>query len=174
MNAIVSRLVHDLEAGEIRDGDRRYLVMRADVLMGTLKGLDDVTRHRVLSSLATSAALHGGRSVQAYGETAAGRELLDVMCDASAGLGWGRWYIEEGTEELKLTVHNSPFAWGYGACTHTVCAPIVGIFRAVATQFFKTPVVVEELACAAMASQLACHCHFVARREGGALPGNPQ
>ncbi|MGF6645949.1 MULTISPECIES: V4R domain-containing protein [Paraburkholderia] len=172
MNAIVSRLVHDLEAGEICDGDRRYLIMRPDVLMGTLKSLDDTTRERVLSSLANSAALHGGRSVQAYGKTAVGRALLETMCDASAGLGWGRWYIEESAEELKLTVHNSPFAWGYGACTHTVCAPIVGIFRAVATQFFGTPVVVEELECAAMTSQLACH--FVASRKGGTLPGNPQ
>lgn len=170
MTTIVSRLEHATERGEILDGDRRYLLMRPDVLMGMLQRLDDTARAQALSAFAQSAYEQGGRSIHAYAKEAPGQDLLDVVCETSAGLGWGRWRFEVDGDGLRLTVHNSPFASGYGVSSCTVCTPIVGIFKSVAIQWLGAPAVAEELSCSAMTH--AQTCEFVAYREAQECEGN--
>ncbi|QCP49843.1 hypothetical protein FAZ95_12065 [Trinickia violacea] len=163
MSGIVSRLVHDKERGEILDGSRRYLLMRPDVLMGMLQRLDDTARVRALSAFAGSACEQGGDSIRAYAKDATGQDLLDVVSETSAGLGWGRWQFEVEGDRLRLTVRNSPFAWGYGVSSCPVCAPVAGIFRSVATEWLGAPAVAAEVECGAMSS--GQDCKFVAYRE---------
>jgi uncharacterized protein len=165
MNDIVARLEHNREQSEILDGGRRCLLMRPDVLMGMLRGLDETTRAQALKSFTRSAYEHGGRSIHAYAKDASEPNLLDVVCATSAGLGWGKWVIEAKRDRLRLTVHNSPFAWGHGAPSCPVCAPIVGILQSVATEILAVPVVAEELACGAMSKGPTCE--FVAYRQAG-------
>ncbi|GAA0533453.1 MAG: 4-vinyl reductase [Pigmentiphaga sp.] len=156
MGTLRSRLTFDVVAGEIRDQDRRYLLMRPDVLMGMLHELDELTRLRVLRMMAASAARHGGRSVQAYISHMPAAELSGFMQEASADLGWGAWRIEHQASSVELTVVNSPFAQGYGAALHPVCAPIAGVFQAMASAVLGAPAAVEEVECAAMGRHAAC------------------
>lgn len=161
MSAIVRRLVFDTAAGEIRDGQRRYVLIRPDVLMGALHELDGTTRQRVLEALAASSERNGGRSVHAYARIDRGTALLDTMCETAAGLGWGKWHMTLGPDRLDLTVHNSPFAQGHGKAARPVCAPIAGMLGSVAATLFEGPVLVEEIGCAAHAASPVCR--FVAR-----------
>ena len=164
MTPLEQRLVFDLEAGEVRDGERRYLLMRPDVLMGALERLDAEARVRVLEAFADSAAEYGGKSVHDYlaepGATIEG--LPEIIRVAAAALGWGRWDFESVPGSVRLTVHNSPFAAGFGPCAHPVCAPISGVLRSVVESVLQGPVFVTESACAA---QGASACRFVATRK---------
>ncbi|MEX3846213.1 V4R domain-containing protein [Paraburkholderia sp. BR10882] len=164
---IAQRLVFDLVRGEVRDHDRRYLLMRPDVLMGMLQLLDDTARAQALCAFADSTARHGKRSILAYLDGLAGRgagdgnALLDLICETSPALGWGRWDFERSGDGLVLNVFNSPFAAGYGSAVQPVCAPIAGMFRTVAAIVLGQPVRVQETACAAVHPHATCR--FVAR-----------
>ncbi|MEX3985174.1 V4R domain-containing protein [Paraburkholderia sp. EG287A] len=164
---IAQRLVFDLVRGEVRDHDRRYLLMRPDVLMGMLQLLDDTTRSQALCAFADSTAQHGKRSILAYLDGLPGRgagdgnALLDLICETSPALGWGRWDFERSGDGLVLNVFNSPFAAGYGSAAQPVCAPIAGMFRTVAAIVLGQPVRVQETACAAVDPHATCR--FVAR-----------
>lgn len=168
MTTLVQRLEFDQARGEVRDQDRRYLLMRPDVLMGTLRQLDDGTRREVLAAFADSTAIHGMHSIIAYlsGLEAAGedgaRALLSLIRETSPALGWGLWDFAPVEEGLGLTVANSPFAVGYGPASEAVCAPIAGMFRTVAGIVLGSAVEVEETACAAMGHH--AECRFIARR----------
>ncbi|BDB26306.1 4-vinyl reductase [Cupriavidus sp. P-10] len=161
---LAQRLEFDTVRGEVRDQDRRYLLMRPDVLMGMLRLLDGAVRRDVLAAFAESTARHGRRSILAYlaGLGAGGGESLqDLICQTSPALGWGRWDFERHGECLVLNVFNSPFAAGYGPSSQPVCAPIAGMFRTIAAIVLERPVQVEETACAAMEGHATCR--FVAR-----------
>ena len=160
MTDLLSRLAFDTERGEIRDEDRRYLLMRPDVLMGMLHGLDADTQRQVLASLMASTQRHGGASIRAYAIHAQGPTLMEGVARASASLGWGLWQIDQRGDgddsTLVLRVTNSPFAAGHGACNHPVCAPIAGILAALATTVLGKPAEARELRCAAMPRQDGC------------------
>jgi hypothetical protein len=66
MSRLAGRLTIDAARGEIRDQGRRYLMLRPDVLMGMLRGLDGQARQAALDALAASVARHGRDSVLAY------------------------------------------------------------------------------------------------------------
>jgi predicted hydrocarbon binding protein len=164
MTTFDKRLVFDHEAGEIRDADRRYMLMRPDVLMGALARLDAPDLARVLQALADSAAENGGKSVHAYFTDASptDEQFFEIIRSTAAALGWGQWAFESATGSVRLTVHNSPFAAGFGSCAQPVCAPISGVLRSVVESVVHGPVLVTETACAA---QGAAACRFVATRK---------
>lgn len=165
---LAQRLLFDLTRGEVRDHDRRYLMMRPDVLMGMLRRLGDDARDVALAAFADATAEHGQRSIQAYLESlpGGGDALLDLIYQTSPALGWGRWDFERLDGGLALNVFNSPFAAGYGVADRPVCAPISGMFRTIAGIVLGHAVQVEEIACAAM--QAHATCRFVARPAAGA------
>jgi hypothetical protein len=76
MTSIVDRLVFDRARGEVRDQNRRYLLMRPDVLMGMLLRLSDPVRTEALTALAESTAINGKRSIVAYMESIAQGDAL--------------------------------------------------------------------------------------------------
>lgn len=148
--------------GAIHDGPRRYLLMRADVLMGMLRRLPDAARIQAAEAFAESVAAHGIDSIRAYfrqvGEDPPA--LLAATAQAASDLGWGAWTFVPGRGELLLAVENSPFAAGHGAAVAPVCAPIRGMLQAVANVATGTECEVVELRCVACG---APRCEFEAR-----------
>lgn len=161
------RLHFDTANGQVLDQSRRYLLMRADVLMGLFGLLPDDAREQALRALGQSVARHGADSVRAYAAQPGVDEaaLLATMQEAAASLGWGRWQFERGAHVLRLTVHNSPFAAGTqrrGACT---CHAIAGMLEGLAASLWPGGAQASELSCAAQAAQAGdtAVCHFEAR-----------
>jgi len=144
------RLSFDLAHGELRDGDTRYLIMRADSLMGLFKRLPEPVRIDALKAFAASVAEYGGRSAARYtAEDGDARYLLATIAANAPQLGWGVWHFSlTEARELQLEVKNSPFAHGYGASPEAVCAPIVGMLSAVASIIYDAPAQAEEIVCA--------------------------
>jgi len=190
MAGVRERLVFDTEGGTVRDGSRRYLLMRPDVLMGMFARLDPRTCAAALHAFTASAGQHGGASLAAYfasvGEDA--DALLVATAAAAADLGWGRWSFAREGDRLRLVVMDSPFAHGFvaasgGAAPEPVCAPICGLLAAAAKLVLggaaagdpaKGAIEACELACAASGGS---RCEFVASRrspEAMTLPQPPE
>jgi predicted hydrocarbon binding protein len=170
MGALQQRLTWRAHGGAVFDGQRRYLLMRPDVLMGALPRLDAAARAQWLAAVAASAAEHGAQSLAAYAAAVGddAEALLASTIDAAADLGWGRWRISREGEVLVLDVADSPFAAGWracapGPCDGAVCAPIRGLFTALAARVEGAAVVVDERRCVA-ADATAGSCRFTARR----------
>ena len=148
--------------GAVHDGPRRYLLMRPDVLMGLLRRLPEPARAQAFAAFADSVAEHGVDSIRAYfrqvGEDPSA--LLTSTVAAAADLGWGAWRFEPGRARLGLVVEGSPFAAGHGAADAPVCAPIVGMLRAVGSVSIGIEVDASETACVACG---APRCEFEAR-----------
>ena len=161
MSAFWDRIRIDEPAGTIFDGDRRYLLMRTDVLMGMLHELPAALRSEVLEALAASTRQHGGKSVRAYLEAGSSDRLAHTVIEGAAAFGWGVWHFSAGANEALLEVDNSPFAAGHGPSDVPVCAPIGGIFHSLAQTVLGSDVQVTETHCAA---QHGDRCRFVARR----------
>lgn len=157
------RLTFDAARGEYRDGAIRYLMLRPDALMGLFAELPEGMRPAALAALARSVARAGGASARSY-QTAGAADsasLLATIAATAPALGWGAWDLRRDGEGLALTVRNSPFAAGAGPCGTAVCAPVLGMLRAVGGLVLGDPVTVEETACAAAG---AADCRFTVRR----------
>jgi hypothetical protein len=153
------RLRFDLARGQVLDDTRRYVLMRADVLMGLFDGLPARMRADALRALAGSVARHGADSVRAYaarpGTTP--EMLLETMSDSAASLGWGAWRFErvpggagdEAGESLRLHVRNSPFAAQAGFDDMAACGAIAGMLEALGGALWSRPCRAVELHCAA-------------------------
>ena len=169
MGALRDRLRWDEASGAPHDGQRRYLMLRPDVLMGAIVALDAPLRAAVLDALAASAQQHGARSLRAYAGPAPGDAgaLIAATVQAAADLGWGRWRIaRQAPQSLTLEVSDSPFAAGWRAATASdaplpVCGPIRGMLAGLAEQVLGAAVQVDECECAAAGQ--AARCRFVAR-----------
>jgi predicted hydrocarbon binding protein len=157
------RLVRDVERGEWRDGETRYLLLRQDSLMGMFHNLAPPARGEALAALAASVAEAGGRSAARYRETTPGGSaaLLEVFAETAAQLGWGVWTFAPPTDgELCLDVANSPFAAGFGPSPVPVCAAIAGMAGTIAATVLGQPAEAEETRCVAAGAE---SCRFVAR-----------
>lgn len=160
------RLTFDPVRGELHDGDTRYVILREDSLMGLFKHLPEPARADAFKAFAASVTEHGARSAGRYlaGGGGAG-DLLATIAATAAQLGWGVWrFSRTEAGELRLEVQNSPFARGYGASSEAVCAPITGMFGAVASIVFDAPVEAEENLCASAGGAI---CRFSARPQRG-------
>lgn len=157
------RLQFDVGQGQVRDGPRRYVIMRADVLMGAFDQLDAAARLQALLALGGSVTRFGANSVRAYLDEVGPEALLQAMVDGSASLGWGVWAFRQDGDTLWLDVRNSPFAAGSQRGDQPVCHPIAGMLRAVAEALWSRPVAVQELRCACQAAGKNTHCQFQAR-----------
>jgi predicted hydrocarbon binding protein len=146
--------------GEISNGGIRYMLIRPDVLMGVARELAGVGPDVFLKALEKSAFVNGMRSFERYRDEGRfkGSDALASTCNIAASLGWGEWSAHEQPDGTKLIdVRNSPFAAGFGASTLPVCAPIVGILKALTLVFYGPAAQVEEIACS---SQGADTCRF--------------
>lgn len=148
--------------GEFSDGGIRYMLIRPDVLMGLARELPQVPPEVFLAALEKSAFVNGMRSFERYREQGRfeGSDALERTCNIAASLGWGEWAVHERPDGSTLIdVRSSPFAAGFGASTIPVCAPIVGILKAVAAVFPGVAAQVEEIACCSQGAD-ACRFHL--------------
>ena len=160
-----SRLSYDAAAGTYYDGDMRYIYIKPEAVMGILHALPAEMHPQVLDAMAESVFVNGGKSAQSYraqGATEA-QALLDVIEETSGQLGCGDWTLDFTEERLEVRVIKSPFADGHGPSEYPVCAPIVGMLRAVSAIIFGTKTTVTETQCAAqLAPSVPPVCIFVA------------
>ncbi|HEY2561493.1 MAG TPA: V4R domain-containing protein [Caldimonas sp.] len=155
------RLVFDTAAGAVHDESRRYLLMRADVLMGLFDSLPAAGRDAALQAFGRSAARHGGESLRAYAAAPGvdGAALQRTVEAAAASLGWGRWTLAWQGRALDLEVRNSPFAAAAAPSARPVCAAIAGMLEALATIVVGEGASARETACAACGAPC---CRFTA------------
>jgi uncharacterized protein len=163
--------------GALHDGPRRYLMMRTDVLMGTLQRLPLAQQQAWLQAFAASTQEHGGASLHAYAQMvgADAEALINSTVQAAADLGWGRWAVTPSDGGFQVQVFGSPFVHGWRAAqsAHTssampagspCCAPISGLLTALGGLLWQGPAEVQETACAAQHAAPHDQCHFSARR----------
>ena len=166
-NSLYDRMSRDPALGELRDGNTRLFLMRADAFMDAFRRLDEEARYNMFTACAQAIAEHSGQSVKYYRHELgpAAREIfLNAAVNMVADMGWGHWAFGPHTPgEITLDVVSSPFVEGYGEATAPVCAPVLGMIEALAGIIFSVDPVVEEIACAAVTG---CNtCKFVARRD---------
>lgn len=174
MAALHERLVFDTARGEVRDGDRRYLLMRTDVLMGLFDALPVDARVEALHALGRSVARYGAGSVRAYAESIGPVELCASMEDAAASLGWGRWRLDAADPlTVGLAVENSPFAAAAAGSTEPVCHAIAGMLEALAATLWRTPARAHETHCAAVTGEGPCRFTASRTTDAGAAREDP-
>tara|TARA_R110000787_G_scaffold43075_3_gene105668 strand:- start:280 stop:789 length:510 start_codon:yes stop_codon:yes gene_type:complete len=164
-NRLYERVARDPALGELRDGNTRYFLMRADAFMDAFARLDEDARYTMFAAFAASIAKHAGQSVKHYRHELgpAAREIfLNAAVNLAADMGWGAWKFGPSTPgEIALEVRNSPFAEGYGKSDGPVCAPILGMIEALGGIVFAVDPACEEHECAAVSGGEVCR--FVAR-----------
>lgn len=145
------RLRFDTARGQVLDGDRRYVLVRSDVLMGMFEGMQPAGRAQALEAFARSVFRYGSDSVRAYHRVAdpGGVQLFNIVAAGASSLGWGVWHFDLATQSCRLRVVNSPFAAAAPGATSPTCAAIVGMVQAVCTHAWKTPSVAHETQCSA-------------------------
>ena len=65
-NHFYDRISRDPSLGELRDGNTRLFLTRADAFMDAFRRLDDDARYTIFSAFAQSIAEHSGQSVKHY------------------------------------------------------------------------------------------------------------
>jgi len=158
------RLVFDTADGAVLDASRRYVLLRADVLMGVFDALPAAARDAALRAFGRSVATHGADSLRAYAAAPGvdGAALQRSVESAAASLGWGRWSLADDGATLRLEVRNSPFAAATSASsTRPACDAIAGMLEALATIVFGAGASARETACAANGAPC---CRFSAAR----------
>jgi predicted hydrocarbon binding protein len=157
------RLRFDTDRGEVLDESRRYVLLRADVLMGLFDALPETAREQALGAFGRSVTRFGSDSVRAYAAQVGPAALLPAMQSAAASLGWGRWRFDAEERVLRLEVHNSPFAAATGCADTPACHAIVGMLRVLADTLWPEGAGVSELSCAAQQRSGEPLCRFEAR-----------
>ncbi|HEX7442144.1 MAG TPA: hypothetical protein VF319_18840 [Caldimonas sp.] len=173
MPALHERLHFDTANGQVLDADRRYLLLRADVLMGLFDALPEAARGEALRAFGRSVARHGIDSLRAYAAEPGvdAQALQRVVESAAASLGWGRWQLTQDGATLTLEVRNSPFAAACAPASGPVCQAIAGMLEALAAVVFGRAASARESACAA-SNGTPCCC-FSARIDSSA-PAHPK
>ncbi|MBT9383566.1 hypothetical protein KM176_06835 [Pseudooceanicola sp. CBS1P-1] len=155
------RLAITPDAGEMRDGAIRYLMMRPDALMGMFARLSPAARQEAVEALCASVAEFGGKSVKAYRDSGAvdPDAMMKTIADTSGELGWGIWtFGAVSADRIDVQVRNSPFAMGIGRSDQPVCGAIRGILTAIGPLLLNAEAVrVEETSCHAMTGTGICH-----------------
>lgn len=164
-NRLYDRMTRDPALGELRDGNTRLFLMRADAFMGAFARLDADARYTMFAAFAQAVAEHAGQSVKHYRHELgpAAREIfLNAAVNLAADMGWGAWAFGPPTPgAMTLEVRGSPFAEGYGTSDVPVCAPILGMVEALGGIVFSIDPACTETECAAVTSGEVCR--FTAR-----------
>lgn len=163
MQALHERLQFDTANGQVLDQSRRYVLLRADVLMGLFEGLPDGVRDEALRAFGRSVASRGADSLRAYAAQpdVDGTALQGIVEAAAASLGWGVWRLTRNGPALSLEVRNSPFAAAAAPRDGAACHAIAGMLEALATVVLGHAAIARETACA-VSDGSRC-CRFSAR-----------
>jgi uncharacterized protein len=153
------RLIFDTAKGQVMDQSRRYLLMRADVLMGMFDLLPENIRSQAYEAIEKSVAHFGSDSVRAYAAQprVSQAQLLFTMQEAAASLGWGHWQLTRKPAALELTVNNSPFATSSKQKNGCLCHPITGMLKGLANNVWSKEIHAREISCASYTGGITCH-----------------
>ncbi len=167
MTGFRDRLRFDPNRGEYRDGDIRYMMLRADALMGLFAELPEAQRLPAMMALGRSIRTFGGRSVAAYQAMGAvdAAAMLDTIASTAPQLGWGIWHFRREAGAILLHVRNSPFAAGAGQSPHPVCHAICGMLTAMGPVILGGAVRATETRCAARDGGEDCEFRIVREDE---------
>ncbi len=153
----------DLTTGTLSDGAIRYVMIRADGLMGAF---GDPSAHAGLAGLCESVYQHGRNSLIQY-QREHGSDpatLMATVARVAVQLGWGVWEVTRPSQvEVKVIVRHSPFAEAGGRSEVPLCAPILGMVRALGELVLGTQVHTCEQLCVACG---AVRCEFSAKVAG--------
>ncbi len=155
-----SRIRLDAVTGTLSDGAIRYVMIRADGLMGAFLRSGAPA---ALPSLCASVYTHGKHSLMQY-QREHGTDpatLMATVARVAAQLGWGAWDVRRPSlNELKIIVRHSPFAEAAGQSEVPVCAPILGMVRAMGELVLGGEVHAREYTCGACGGS---NCEFSAK-----------
>ena len=162
-NRFIARAQWHAAEGSWTDGPARYLMLRADTLMGMFRRLPPEARQSALDAIAAATVEAGGESLRRYRDAAGltAAELAPMIERTAAELGWGRLEIALGEGMIAMTVHHSPFALAAAPADGPVCAPLAGILSAFAAIALGRPARAREVACAATGTEC---CRFEVER----------
>jgi hypothetical protein len=156
-------IVQDADSGAITDGRIRYLMLRADVLMGLAKEWPAGDSQAFVRALERAAFTHSRDSFTSYRASGRfqGADFLRETVEVAAVLGWGKWRVHEvGANGRRITVKHSPFALGFGTASHPVCGAICGVLRAIVSVGYGQEAAVTEELCAAQSAGTECVFHL--------------
>ncbi|MDQ2927083.1 MAG: 4-vinyl reductase [Pseudomonadota bacterium] len=161
--ALHERLRFDTAEGQVLDGTRRYLLLRADVLRGLFDELPPAARGEALRAFGRSVATRGFDSLRAYAAEPGVDDdpLQRVVEAAAASLGWGRWQLTREGASLALDVRNSPFAATAVPGSGPACHAIAGMLQGLAGIVLGGPASARETSCACATGD--GRCRFSAR-----------
>jgi predicted hydrocarbon binding protein len=156
--ALHEGLRFDMAEGQVLDGGRRYLLLRADVLMGVFDELPPAARDEALRAFGRSVATRGVDSLRAYAAQPGvdGDALQRVVEAAAASLGWGRWQLTREAASLALEVRNSPFAAAAAPGSGPACHAIAGMLQGLAGIVLGSPASARETSCACSTGDACC------------------
>lgn len=151
MKLFRDKLRWNTEQGTIEDGPARYILVRADALMGLFRLLPAREQQGALQAFEQSVAEYGGKSARRYHEARplGAPDILNLVVAGASLLGWGHWSLEPDDGRLIVHVENSPFVHGFGDAGFYVCSPIAGMLQAAATIACDQPMIAKETCCAA-------------------------
>ena len=143
-------------AGGLTYQGARYLLVRPETLVALQKV---ALGERAAACLAAGGRAGGGTALQAL--EGAAEEIVPRLLAMGGEIGWGAFALERlGSDELVVSVRNSPFARAYGAAVTPVCHLTRGVLERLAEVALGAPAVATETACAANGAPA---CRFVAR-----------
>ena len=163
MQALHERLHFDTANGQVLDGPRRYVLLRADVLMGLFAELPVGARDAALLAFGRSVATRGADSLRAYADEPGvdSDALQRAVESAAASLGWGRWRLAREGGSLELEVRNSPFAAAASPDAGPACHAIAGMLQGLAGIVLGGTASARETSCACATGD--GRCRFTAR-----------
>jgi len=155
---VPSRVEADGAGGLTYQGSRDLLV-RPETLVALQKAVEAVLGERAAACLVAGGRAGGGTALQALEGSA--EEIVARLLATGGEIGWGAFALERlGSDELVVSVRNSPFARAYGAAVTPVCHLTRGVLERLAEVALGAPAVATETACAATGAPA---CRFVAR-----------
>ena len=155
---VPSRVDADGRGGLTYRGSR-YLLVRPETLVALQKAVEAALGERAAACLAAGGGAGGVTALQALEGTA--EEIVARLLAMGGEIGWGAFALERlGSDELVVSVRNSPFARAYGAAVTPVCHLTRGVLERLAEVALGAPAVATETACAATGAPA---CRFVAR-----------
>ena len=139
--------------------------MQAGEFMTAFKKLDEKSRFRLFDVFGRVVAEVSGHSAKDCRDEfgSAEREIFfNTAINIAGDMGWGEWKSGPHTQgEIILSVTNSPFVKEQGRSEMAVCAPILGMTRALAAIVFAVDPIVDETVCAAVTG--GSQCKFTAK-----------
>lgn len=153
-NVIVENLTFDPSAGRLAYKDVRYLLIRAETIVGFQKAMEATDEKAAADALYQGGFQGGYLSAMQYKKIHrfSDRQALDFMMRMGTEIGWGQFRLakfDSQKQALQVIVEKSPFGEAYGRSGRPVCHLITGVISGLASVLFKKECIAREVECLA-------------------------